>query len=297
MDDTAGTGPSRVGTPSHRIPARRCSRGRRRFQGSRLRADPSRCRCIIYEPDGTFVRSFGEDVFTERIHALTIDGDDFVYTADDGDHTVRKFSPDGALLMTLGTPGVPSDTGYDGKVTSSITRVGPPFNRPTKAAIGPNGDIFVSGRLRERSYPSLLIRGRAHRVMGRAGSGPGQFNVPHGVWVADDRVFVADRENDRVQIFSLAGELLEIWDHVQRPTDIYVDRQGLVYISSLWWPAGAMDLGGRRRTYDLPGGVYVLDLAETCCCIGAAPTAAPRAHSSRRTASRLTPGATSTSAR
>ena len=101
-------------------------------------------RCIIYEPDGTFVRSFGEDVFTERIHALTIDGDDFVYTVDDGDHTVRKFSPDGALLMTLGTPGVPSDTGYDGKVTSSITRVGPPFNRPTKAAIGPNGDIFVS---------------------------------------------------------------------------------------------------------------------------------------------------------
>ena len=61
---------------------------------------------------------------------------------DDGDHTVRKFSPDGALLMTLGTPGVPSDTGYDGKVTSSIMRLGPPFNRPTKAAIGPNGDIF-----------------------------------------------------------------------------------------------------------------------------------------------------------
>src|SRR4051812_17803284 len=84
------------------------------------------------------------DLFTERIHALTISEDDCVYTADDGDHTVRKFSPDGALLMTLGTPGVPSDTGYDGQVTSSIRRLGEPFNRPTKAAIGPNGDIFVS---------------------------------------------------------------------------------------------------------------------------------------------------------
>src|SRR5687767_5430244 len=71
-------------------------------------------RCLVYEPDGTFIRSFGEDIFTHLIHALTIDEDDFLYTVDGGDHTVRKFSPDGDLLMTLGRPGVPSDTGYDG---------------------------------------------------------------------------------------------------------------------------------------------------------------------------------------
>jgi len=192
-------------------------------------------RCMIYEPDGTFVRSFGEDIFTERIHALTID-DDFVYTVDDGDHTVRKFSPDGALLMTLGTPGVPSDTGYDGNVTSSIKRLGQPFNRPTKAAIAPSGDIFVSDGYGNARIHHFSSTGELVESWGELGSGPGQFNVPHGVWVADDRVFVADRENDRVQIFSLVGELLEIWDHVQRPTDIYVDRQGLVYISSRWWP-------------------------------------------------------------
>ena len=86
---------------------------------------------------------------------MTIDNDDFVYTADDGDHTVRKFSPDGELLMTLGTPGVPSDTGYDGKVTSSITRLGSrSTGRP--AAIAPNGDIFVSdGYGNARSIASL----------------------------------------------------------------------------------------------------------------------------------------------
>ena len=218
-------------------------------------------RCIVYEPDGMFVRSFGEDLFTERIHALTIDSDDFVYTVDDGDHTVRKFSPDGELLMTLGTPGVPSDTGYDGMVTSSITRLGAPFNRPTKAALGPNGDIFVSDGYGNARIHRFSSAGELIESWGELGSGPGQLNVPHGVWVADDRVFVADRENDRVQVFSLAGELLEIWDHVQRPTDIYVDRQGLVYISSLWWPAGSTDLGGPRRWYDLPGGIFVLDLA------------------------------------
>ena len=151
------------------------------------------------------------------------------------------------LLMTLGTPGVPSDTGYDGKVTSSITRLGPPFNRPTKAAIGPNGDIFVSDGYGNARIHRFSSAGELIESWGELGSGPGQFNVPHGVWVADDRVFVADRENDRVQIFSLAGELLEIWDHVQRPTDIYVDTQGLVYISSLWWPAGSTDMGGPRR--------------------------------------------------
>ena len=151
-------------------------------------------RCIIYEPDGTFVRSFGEDVFTERIHALTIDHHDFVYTVDDGDHTVRKFSPDGALLMTLGTPGVPSDTGYDGKVTSSITRLGPPFNRPTKAAIGPNGDIFVSDGYGNARIHRFSSAGELIESWGELGSGPGQFSVPHGIWVADDRVFVADRK-------------------------------------------------------------------------------------------------------
>ncbi len=135
-------------------------------------------RCIIYEPDGTFVRSFGEDVFTERIHALTIDDDDFVYTVDDGDHTVRKFSPDGALLMTLGTPGVPSDTGYDGKVTSSITRLGPPFNRPTKAAIGPNGDIFVSDGYGNARIHRFSSAGELHRVMGRARERPRSVQRP-----------------------------------------------------------------------------------------------------------------------
>lgn len=218
-------------------------------------------RCLIYEPDGRFVAAFGEDVFTERTHGLTIDAADFVYTVDDGDHTVRKFAPDGTLLMTLGTPGVASDTGFDGRSAASITRGGPPFNRPTKAAIAPNGDIFVADGYGNARIHRFTAAGELMQSWGEGGRGPGQFMVPHSVWVANERVFVADRENDRVQIFTLEGELLEIWGHLQRPTDIFIDRQGLVYVTSLWWRGGEPDLGGERRRYDLPGGVAVLDLA------------------------------------
>lgn len=218
-------------------------------------------RCIVYEQDGSFVQAFGEGLFTDFVHALTIDGDDFVYVVDAGDHTVRKFAPDGTLLMTLGTPGVHSETGYDGATTTSITHAGPPFNRPTKAALGPDGDIYVSDGYGNARIHRFTAGGALTASWGEPGNGPGRFNLPHGVWVADSRVFVADRENDRVQIFSLDGALLEIWDHVQRPTDIYVDARGLVYVASLPWRAGVAELGGPRQRYSLPGGVYVLDLA------------------------------------
>jgi hypothetical protein len=218
-------------------------------------------RCLVYAADGTFLRAFGEDLLSDLVHALTIDARDCLYIVDGGDHTVRKFAPDGALLLTLGTPGVAAETGYDGETTTSITRAGPPFNRPTKAAIAPNGDIYVTDGYGNARVHRFSADGQLLASWGEPGSGPGQFNLPHGVWVAGDRVFVADRENDRVQIFSLHGELLEIWGHVQRPADLYVDSRGLLYVASLPWRAGVAELGGPRRQYSLPGGVSVLDLA------------------------------------
>lgn len=217
-------------------------------------------RCLVYAPDGTFLSSFGEDLFTGFTHALTIDAHDFIYVADAGDHTVRKFTPDGDLLMTLGTPGVPSDTGYDGANTASIARVGGPFNQPTKAAIASNGDIFVSDGYGNARIHHFSADGELLASWGEPGSGPGQFKVPHAIWIAGDRVLVADRENDRVQIFSMDGELIAIWNHIQRPTDFFVDRQGLLYVASLPWRAGVSELGGPVQQYSLPGGIYILDL-------------------------------------
>ena len=196
-------------------------------------------RVIVYERDGTFVRSWGEEVFTPRTHGITIGPDDTVYCVDDGDHTVRAFTTDGQLRMTLGTPGVASDTGYDGKTVQSVVRAGPPFNRPTNLAVAPNGELYVSDGYGNARVHRFSATGELLQSWGEPGSGPGEFRTPHGIWVMpDSRVLVADRENDRIQVFSPTGEYLTEWTDVQRPTQIFVDRDGLVYVSELWWRVG-----------------------------------------------------------
>ncbi len=218
-------------------------------------------RVIVYERDGTFVTSWGEDIFTPRTHGICVGPDDSVWTVDDGDHTVRKFTPDGKQLMIIGTPGVASDTGYDGKTVKSITRGGPPFNRPTDAAVAPNGDLYVVDGYGNARVHHFTAEGKLIRSWGEPGIGPGQFHLPHAVFVArDGRVLVADRENDRIQFFSPEGEYLDQWTHVQRPTDIYIDRDGLVYVSELWWRVGQSSFVHGPIKYDLPGRLSVFDL-------------------------------------
>src|SRR5262245_47836586 len=95
---------------------------------------------IAYDQKGSFLRSWGEGQFTLRTHGITIGPDGMLYCTDDGNHTVRKFTPEGKLLLTLGTPNTPSATGYDGKDYMTIARAAGPFNRPTNIAGGPTGD-------------------------------------------------------------------------------------------------------------------------------------------------------------
>jgi len=218
-------------------------------------------RIIVYEQNGTFLRSWGEGVFTDRTHGITIGPDGFIYTVDDGDHTVRKFTPEGKQVMLIGSPGVASDTGYDPqKGLSSILRGGPPFNRPTNVAVAPNGDLYVTDGYGNARVHRFSGDGQLILSWGEPGTKPGQFMLPHGIWVTGDgRVWVADRENDRIQIFNLKGEFLDQWTHVQRPTDIFVDGEGLFYVSCLWWQVGQKSpLHGPIR-HDLPGHITVLD--------------------------------------
>ncbi len=218
-------------------------------------------RVIVYERDGSFVASWGENIFTPRTHGIAIGPDDQVYTADDGDHTIRKFTPEGKQLMLIGNPGKASDTGYDGKSLNSITHGGPPFNRPTDVAIAPNGDLYVSDGYGNARVHRFTADGKWVQSWGEPGTGPGQFHLPHAVQVTpDNRVMVADRENDRIQFFSPDGKYLDQWTHVQRPTDIYIDRDGLVYVSELWWRVGQASFVHGPIKYDLPGRVSVLDL-------------------------------------
>src|SRR5262249_19178394 len=98
---------------------------------------------MVFECDGKFLRSWGEGAFV-RPHGITIGPDDSVYCSDDSGHVVRKFTPEGRLLLTLGTSGKPSDTGASGNDFRTIRRAGPPFNYPTNLALAADGTMFVS---------------------------------------------------------------------------------------------------------------------------------------------------------
>jgi DNA-binding beta-propeller fold protein YncE len=188
---------------------------------------------IVYDRDGRFVKAWGEGLF-QRPHGITIGPDGMVYCADDLDHTVRKYTPDGELIFKLGTSGQPSDTGYDGNTVPSIVRGGPPFNRPTNIGLAANGDLYISDGYGNARVHHFSAAGELLHSWGEPGTGPGQFNLPHGIWVHQDgRVFVGDRENDRIQIFSPAGEYLTEWTDVIRPTQLFIDPEGLVYVSEL----------------------------------------------------------------
>jgi len=219
-------------------------------------------RVFVYHRDGSFIAAWGEDVFTPQTHGITAGPDDSIYTVDDGGHTVRKFTPEGEPLMVLGNSGRPSETGYDPKLgVASIKKGGAPFNRPTNLAVGGDGDLYISDGYGNARIHRFSPRGEYLGAWGEPGTGPGQFNVPHDIAVAPDgRLLVADRENDRIQIFSPDGEYLDEWPHVQRPTGIHIDADGLVYVSSLWWRIGqkSQRLGPIR--FDLPGHVSILDL-------------------------------------
>ncbi len=217
---------------------------------------------FIYEPDGAFVGTFGEGQFTNRTHGLTIGPDDSIYTVDDGNHTVRKFTKDGELLLMLGTPGEASDTGIKpGEWVDKITHGGPPFNRPTDVAVAPNGDLFVCDGYGNARVHHFSPEGQLIKSWGEPGTGPGEFYLPHGVGVLEDgRIFVTDRENDRVQIFDYEGKFLGEWTDVQRPTDISIDKNGYVYISELGWMPGQKSFRNGEMTEKKVGRVSIFDL-------------------------------------
>jgi hypothetical protein len=187
----------------------------------------------IHDQDGTFLESWGEGQFTARTHGMYIDADDFLYLVDDADHTARKYTLDGKLLLTLGQSKVSSESGYSGTV-ESIAHGAPPFNRPTNIVVHPNGSLYASDGYGNCRVHHFSAEGRLMHSWGDPGVGAGCFHTPHGIWVhADGRVFVADRENDRIQVFTPEGEFLEQWLDVQRPCDIYMDGKGLVFVSEL----------------------------------------------------------------
>ncbi|HZN57704.1 MAG TPA: peptidyl-alpha-hydroxyglycine alpha-amidating lyase family protein [Planctomycetota bacterium] len=221
---------------------------------------------VVLDRDGRFITSWGDGLFA-RPHGITIGSDDSVYLTDDVDHTVRKFTPAGKLLLTLGTSGRPSDTGVIGHDYRTIQRIGPPFCLPTNLALSPSGDLYITDGYGNARVHKFSADGRLQFSWGEPGSGPGQFHVPHGIAVdRSGTVYVADRENSRVQLFSPDGEYLREWTGLARPCEIFIDerRSGppLAYVAELGYRAGMWPgtsppapgaTGGRVSILDLEG--------------------------------------------
>jgi DNA-binding beta-propeller fold protein YncE len=220
---------------------------------------------LVYESDGSFVTAWGGELFTNP-HGLTVGPDDCVYCVDNGDHSVRKFTPDGKLVMTLGRPGEPSDTGYASGVpfvvhnVGTVARPGPPFNGCTNLAIAADGRIFVADGYGNCRVHVFSPDGELLFSFGEVGIGPGQFYLPHGIAIAaDGRVHVCDRENDRIQVFDEAGRYLTQWTDVQRPCQIAIDPGGFGYVAELWRPKGKGSFRHGFMPDDRPGRVTIFD--------------------------------------
>lgn len=192
---------------------------------------------LRFSPDGTLLTSFGADMFV-RPHGLAVDAEGNVWVTDGRiareaeleeapdaagkGNQVVKFSPDGQVLMVLGTPGTAGD---------------PPeaLNQPNDVIVAPNGDILVAeghsysgphGRISRFSADGTFIG-----TIGEFGDGPGQFIVPHGMaFDSQGRLFVATRGTNRIDIFTPDYTYLESWYQFGRPNDLFIDDDDTMYV-------------------------------------------------------------------
>ena len=201
---------------------------------------------IVFDRDGNFLRTFGEGQFSVRTHGLYIAHDDSLLAADDGMHTIQKFSRDGEKLMEISKRDHPAPKWS-----------GQPFNRPTSAAIMPsNGDIYVSDGYGNARIHVFTGSGEYKFSWGSSGIDAGQFIRPHNIAVdSEDRVYVVDREAHRIQIFDPQGNFITMWNNIHRP-DSMVLWQDHIYVGELNGMPGVDDapgLGHRVSIYDLSG--------------------------------------------
>ncbi len=198
---------------------------------------------LQFDPAGKLLKSFGAGLFAYP-HGFTVDSDGNLWVSDVNDsetvlgmstrnaasvvmgQEVLKLSPNGQVLMTLGKEGV-SGNGPD------------TFDRPTGVAIAPNGDIFVTdghspnahnnGRVLKFSRDGTFIKS-----WGKKGSAPGDFDEPHDIFLggSQNRIYVADRRNQRIQVFDQDGNFIVAWKQFGVPSSVFVGRDDSIYVGS-----------------------------------------------------------------
>jgi sugar lactone lactonase YvrE len=209
---------------------------------------------LQFSPEGKLLRSFGVGLFAHP-HGFTVDKDGNLWTTDTNNEeailgmpaknakgvtmgqAVFKISPSGAILMTIGKEGVGGTGPYL-------------FDRPTGVAVAQNGDIFVAdGHSRNRSNSARVVKyspdGKFIKEWGRMGSEPGNFREPHDIHVGGSRgyVYVADRLNDRIQVFDQDGTFIAAWRQFGQPSSVFVDRRDNIFVGSVYQSAAARARG------------------------------------------------------
>jgi hypothetical protein len=200
---------------------------------------------LEFNPAGKLLRSFGVGLFAHP-HGFTVDKDGNIWTTDTNDEAtilgmpakdangavlgqgVLKISPDGKVLMTIGTPGV----GGIGPYT---------FDRPTGVSVASNGDVFVAdGHSGNKSKSGRIVKysadGKFIKTWGRLGSEPGNFREPHDLFVGGSRgyVYVADRQNNRIQVFDQDGNVVAAWKQFGQPSSVFVDQRDNIYVGATY---------------------------------------------------------------
>lgn len=215
---------------------------------------------LVFDRDGNFLTGWGDGRLRDA-HGIYAGADDHLYVCNRDEHEVLKVTPEGKIVLTLGHRGRPA--------------LQAPFNHPADVAVAPNGEIYVADGYGNSAIHRFSAEGKHLESWGAPGAGRGQFTTPHGIWVdSRERVLVADRENNRVQLFSPEGDFYGEWTDLYHPMDIYVDGTGTVYVTdqipriTMYSPDGRMLSRGRPVTMgahgvwgDSHGNLYLAEVA------------------------------------
>ena len=196
---------------------------------------------IVCTPAGEVVRTIGEGILGPRAHGVTVSPDGQVYVVDSGAHHIRILAPDGAVIREFGSgPTNPAFAReWSGDYTDNIDRAYPPFCLPTRIAVSPAGEIFVADGYGNCRIHHFTPDGDLVASWGEPGTGPGQFNTPHDIFLdKSGRILACDRENDRIQVFGQDGRLLGQWTDLHRPQAVVQGPDDMYYVAEGAWRPG-----------------------------------------------------------
>ena len=195
-----------------------------------------------FDPNGAFVRAFGDKMFT-RSHGLKIDRDGNLWATDVGGHVVVKLNPAGQVLLTLGTRG---EAGEWNEAAGSRK-----LNQPNDVAIAANGDVFVvQGHTPGAKGDARVLKfdkdGRFIKSWGGKGKEPGQFDVAHGAaFDAKGLLWVMDRENQRIEIFDGEGTFVRQLTYKGLPCSVAIGRDHVYMVNGFAGQVVQLDLSGK----------------------------------------------------